>query len=63
MDPILFEMLDKPHIVTVTFRHETGAIVKVRMEGNGLCCRDIRNRILGPQFGWTQLKLEREVVE
>ena len=63
MDDILRKILDKPNKVTAWFEHgETKQIVKVTLEGNGICCRDIRNRIVmgWPSEGWSQLRLERE---
>lgn len=60
------EMLDKPHIVTVWLEHgPTKQTVKVTMEGNGLCCRDLRNRMVYglPAEGWTQIRLQREVFD
>ena len=66
MDKIMREMLDKPHIVTVWLEHnKTKNVVKITMEGNGLCCYDLRNRMIAgwPSEGWAQIKLHKEVEE
>jgi hypothetical protein len=66
MDEILRKDLNRPTKVTVFFEcPRTKEIVKITMEGNGLACYDIRNRIvMNTSTGsWLQLRLHREVLE
>lgn len=62
-DKTLFNVLNQQERITFTVQHgRTKQTVKVILEGNGVCCKNIRDLIVvgWPKFGWTQGSLKRE---
>lgn len=63
MDETLRKILNHNERVTFTVTHgKTKQEVKVVLEGNGICCKNIRDKIVvgWPSEGWTQGNLIRE---
>jgi hypothetical protein len=65
IDETLNRILKGKQRVTFTVENGKGQEVKVILEGDGRCCRDIRDRIItwSPQPCWTQGDLVREKME
>jgi hypothetical protein len=66
MDKTLRKILNHNERVTFTVTHgKTKQEVKVVLEGNGICCKNIRDNIVvwGPNGSWVQGDLYREMLE
>lgn len=64
IDKMLNKLLKGKQKVTFTLTNNQGMEVKVILEGDGRCCKDIRDRIVWgwPSEGWTQGSLVREKI-
>jgi len=55
IDEVLNRILKGKQRVTFDLTNNKGMTVKVILEGDGRCCKDIRDRIVWgwPKYGWT----------
>jgi len=65
IDKTLNRILRGKRRVTFTVENREGYEVKVVLEGDGRCCKDIRDRIVlwSPNSNWVQGSLVREKME
>jgi hypothetical protein len=65
IDEMLNRVLKGKQRVTFTVTNHKGQLVKVILEGDGRCCKDIRDPIVmwSPLPVWTQGNLKREMME
>lgn len=60
--PTLFKILNNEQTVIFTLHHSDGASVEVILTGNGLYCKDIRDKIIS-DHDWSQGNLTREIIK
>lgn len=62
---VLKKILEGKQRITFSVTNNKGNEVKVILEGQGMCCREIRDNIVvwGPNGNWMQGNLYREMLE